>query len=224
MDRNPLILSGIVVAAHLILLFINFNIPSPVPPNKKSIYVRTLSLSSSTEAQRPSFSTSTQPSKPLKIGPNTSFSTKKNPKIENHPSHRKGVQEKRAILKTAEHSLKKMAAMTPFEPKKGAFPLPLNPPRLEIDQNDSIETDGYLTFLIHSLKEALELPERGNVTLSLTIQNSGKVLKLKVLESASDCNRAYLERALLTTALPPFSQDLKSANEQTWVLTFCNEM
>ena len=74
------------------------------------------------------------------------------------------------------------------------------------------------------LQENLELPERGNVQLTLTITNSGLIKKLKILASESKKNQHYIEKHLPYLQCPPFTGDLQKTCENTMTITFCNAL
>ena len=107
-------------------------------------------------------------------------------------------------------------------PPSAALPLPKKIQSLQIDHADKKEETDYFISLAHALKEALELPEQGEVKLELTVSCMGRVLKLRILQALSENNRRYLELNLPQMSLPPFSEDLKNESAHTFTLTFCN--
>lgn len=230
MNRNRALLVGVVVTLHLVFFFLDFGRPASLSRlTKKSIVVRTfapppvvshpLSITQSTETGAPSFKKGQQKKGATRILPTQK---KCQPKKGVVPSLER-VEAKRRALKRVEEGLKAIQAPACLKDRQDPLPLPFKVSHLAIDRTEWSQSQGYVDLLTCSLKEALALPERGNVKLALTIENSGKVVKLQVLESASDANQAYLESHLLPLSLPPFGKDLTNQNEQTWIVTFCNE-
>ncbi|MCB1110809.1 MAG: hypothetical protein KDK64_07480 [Chlamydiia bacterium] len=107
-------------------------------------------------------------------------------------------------------------------PPSATLPLPKKIQSLQIDHADKKEETDYFISLAHALKEALELPEQGEVKLELTVSCMGRVLKLRILQAVSEKNRRYLELNLPQMSLPPFSEELKNESAHTFTLTFCN--
>ena len=81
----------------------------------------------------------------------------------------------------------------------------------------------YLSLLVQSLRENLELPEDGKVRIQMTVLKSGRVEKVRVLYAESENNKCYLEHKLIHLALPPFSDELAGKIQHTFTLNFCHE-
>lgn len=90
-------------------------------------------------------------------------------------------------------------------------------PHLQSVQATQEEND-YADALIAHLQQHLALPEFGQVQLQITLRKEGGVAHLVVLKSESEKNREYLEDALRTMWLPPFT----GMGERTIRCTFCN--
>jgi outer membrane biosynthesis protein TonB len=73
------------------------------------------------------------------------------------------------------------------------------------------------------LKKALKLPEYGEVTVKLTLDRSGKVVKVESVKSESTKNKAFIERALPTLVLPPFGKEFSDLSQQTFLITLEND-
>lgn len=205
MNRRLLILTGSVVAVHLTFFFFDFKNKSHPPTPKKSIVVHTFT-------PRP-------PPKPkvVQYSPAPSKPTKKIEKAKPNP-----LSKKNEILKELKESLTKIEKAEPPQ-QKSVLTLPKNIQSLQIDQTEKDEKTNYFVLLAQTLKEELELPEYGDVKLELTVLNNGRILKLRVLATASEKNQKYLELNLPRLILPPFNEDLKNEREHTFTLTFCNE-
>ena len=203
-NRRLVILTTVVVAAHLFFFFFDFKSAQHLPPPKKSIVVRTF----------PSRTKIVANSKKIH---QSNFSTK----LENPKPKIKSRKDK--MLKELKDSITKIEKrMTPQE--KSVLTVPKNIQSLAIDQLQPIEASDYFVLLGQTLKEELELPEYGDVRLELTVQNGGRVLKIRVLQAASEKNRRYLELNLPKVILPPFDKDFKNKQQHTFTLTFCNEV
>lgn len=203
MNRRLLVLSISVVAVHLFLFFFNFKKETPPPPPKSSIVVRTY----------------------LPPPPKAPAVIKHVVKASPH-AHKKSLpqnnKKKKDLLKELQDSLKKLESPASKE-SSSVLSLPKTIQNLEIDHLEKEPPTDYFVILAQTLKNELELPEYGDVKLELTVLNSGRVTRLKVLNASSEKNQRYLELKLPNVILPPFSEDLKNDREHTFTLTFCNE-
>ena len=86
------------------------------------------------------------------------------------------------------------------------------------------ESTGYKENLISYLHQTLNLPEHGEVKIQLTLRPDGSVVKLVVLKTESEKNRIYLEKSLPLLRFPIFDKASAQKKEQTFILTFCNEI
>lgn len=204
-NRRISLLTGSVIAAHFFLFFFAFkNEKQPPPSPKKSIVVHTFV---SRPLPKPKVTSRTE----------TPSSSKEVQKPKPHSTFKKNE-----ILKELKDSLKKIEQATSPE-QQNLLTFPKNIQSLQVDQIEESETSDYFLLLAQSLKEELELPEYGDVKLELTVHNNGRVLKIRVLQTASEINRRYLELNLPKVIFPPFSADFKNEREHTFTLTFCNE-
>lgn len=73
------------------------------------------------------------------------------------------------------------------------------------------------------LKKALKLPEYGEVTVKLTLDRSGKVVKVDSVKSESAKNKAFIERTLPTLVLPSFGKEFAGLSQQTFLITLEND-
>lgn len=203
MNRRLLVLSTSVVTIHLLLFFFNFKKETPPPPPKSSIVVHTYLPP------------------PPKAPPVIKQVAKASPSATKQASPQSN-KKKQDLLKELQDSLKKLEIQIPTE-----SPPPLSLPKtiqnLEIDHLEKETPTDYFVILAQAMKNELELPEYGDVKLELTVLNSGRVTRLKVLHASSEKNQRYLELKLPSLILPPFSEDLKNDREHTFTLTFCNE-
>ncbi|MDJ0651501.1 MAG: hypothetical protein QNJ27_00580 [Simkaniaceae bacterium] len=211
-NRRLALVTGSVVAIHLFFLFFDFK-NKKGPPAKKSIVVHTFAPHPSPKPKGNARSETT---------PNGKKVQKSNPSktIEKPRSHT--PSKKNEIVKELKDSLKKIAPPTSPE-QESPLTFPKNIPSLQVDQTKECETSDYFAFLAQTLKEKLELPEYGGVKLELTVHSTGKVLKIRVLQAASEKNRRYLELNLIQVIFPPFGENFKKEQDHTFTLTFSNE-
>lgn len=73
------------------------------------------------------------------------------------------------------------------------------------------------------LKKALRLPDYGAVKIHLTLDRTGKVVKVEIVQSESSKNKAYVESKIPTLLFPPFGQRFKDASQNTFVITLQND-
>ncbi len=88
---------------------------------------------------------------------------------------------------------------------------------LSVDETSS--DDSYAETLVVHLKQALNLPDYGEVKIQLTLSKDGDVEKLVVVKSESEKNKHYLEKHLPRLKFPSLNSE-----SHTFVLTFCNEV
>lgn len=67
-----------------------------------------------------------------------------------------------------------------------------------------------------TLKSELKLPEYGAVTMRLTLDPLGKVVKVEIVNSQSSKNRAYVEKNIPMLSFPPFGQQFKGELQCTF--------
>lgn len=82
----------------------------------------------------------------------------------------------------------------------------------------------YKEALVSYLHQSLNLPEFGEVKIQLTLNRDGTVVKLIVLKTESEKNKKHLEAALPLLKFPPLGGLYSKKQQQTFVLTFCNEV
>ncbi|MCB1107589.1 MAG: hypothetical protein KDK76_05800 [Chlamydiia bacterium] len=202
MGKKNLTLISIVVAVHLFFFLFDFKEKTPPPPPKKSIVVNTYTPPPPAPAPKKRSHTSSPQHKGAVSSKGKAPLAKKN-----------------ALLKDLKETLSNIETHSPPD---ATLSLPKKIQNLQIDQGDRKEKTDYVVSLAQVLKEGLELPEHGVVKLELTVSQSGRVLKLQVLHTASEKNKRYLELNLPQISLPPFNEELKNESEHTFTLTFCN--
>lgn len=81
----------------------------------------------------------------------------------------------------------------------------------------------YSDELAYRLKLLLKLPKYGDVKLRLTLDRSGNVTKLAILDFQNEENKNYLEKSLLKLKFPAFGTHFPGQEEYTFTLTLSNE-
>jgi outer membrane biosynthesis protein TonB len=101
-----------------------------------------------------------------------------------------------------------------------------SPIQLQIDTQAGEEetSSDYTDNLVGHLHRTLSLPDYGEVKIQLSLRQDGTVAKVIVLNAQSVKNRQYLETHLPRLKFPRFAGAYATKSEQTFVLTFCNEL
>lgn len=81
----------------------------------------------------------------------------------------------------------------------------------------------YVDILVSRLRTMLKLPEYGEVTIALTLNRTGKVEKLLVINAASRRNREYVESEVPTIIFPRFDKQFSNESTYTFTITLSNE-
>ncbi len=127
------------------------------------------------------------------------------------------------LVQQLQESIAKIDQTSHKDSPKQILPAPKKwVPQLKIDEECSGEESFFVSSLIERLQETLDLPEIGEVKVELVLKRDGSFVKMKVVHSASEKNKKFLEQELKTVTFPPFSGDLKDEKEHTFVITFCN--
>lgn len=81
----------------------------------------------------------------------------------------------------------------------------------------------YRDELASRLKLMMRLPEYGDVKINLTLDRTGKVLKVEIVSTESKANRSYVEKTLPGLTFPSFGANFESAAQYTFPITLSNE-
>lgn len=142
------------------------------------------------------------------------------------------------LLQDIERSLAKLEEKTAPLPTKKADSLPKTPvlstakytPTKSVEKEmtqpalSEKESAAFTSTLVHALQDSLNLPEYGIVKIQLALDAAGHVISMKVLESESEKNRAYLEQMLPGLAFPSIELLRMKEDERQFILRFCNEL
>jgi colicin import membrane protein len=83
---------------------------------------------------------------------------------------------------------------------------------------------GYREELASRLKLLLRLPEYGAVKVKLTLERTGKVVKVIVIGTESSANRSYIEKTLPTLTFPAFGTGFGDAAQHTFSISLSNDL
>lgn len=83
---------------------------------------------------------------------------------------------------------------------------------------------GYRDELASRLRLLLKLPEHGEVKVKLTLERSGKVAKLVIVNSQSAVNRAYIEKKIPGLSFPAFGSNFEGESQYTFLIALSNEL
>lgn len=82
----------------------------------------------------------------------------------------------------------------------------------------------YHQELISRLKLQLKLPDYGDVKVKLTLERSGRVVKVAVVNAESAKNREYIEKKLPSMTYPSFGTNFPDHSQYTFVLILGNDL
>jgi len=80
----------------------------------------------------------------------------------------------------------------------------------------------YRHEVAHQLKMALKLPDYGAVDVEITLNRTGKVVKVGILRSESNKNKHYVEETIPTLFFPSFGQQFEGKLEHVFRFTLQN--
>lgn len=135
---------------------------------------------------------------------------------------------KKELLAKAQENIAKIQS-TRLNPMKNTANLEIPKPKsfekeLAGDSDLNDREIGYRDELAGRLKLMLRLPEFGEVKIKLTLEKTGRVVKVMVIAAESDLNRKYVEKELPTVTLPPFGNNFSGMSEYTFSITLSNEI
>jgi len=205
--------SSFVISLHLIL-FIWLALWSPAKKlEKKPIQVRTVVATPPPSVKTVPVKKAPAPTQPV---------VKKTAPPPKKPVAKKAPQKplvSPSLARQLENAIAKIDEKSHKESPARGRAIPKSPPKLQID---SAEGSIYASDLVQCLQNALELPQHGAVKLELTLKTDGAFVKMRVLESANNANKKFLETHLKSVHFPPFSGPLKKEKEHAFVITFYN--
>jgi colicin import membrane protein len=147
-------------------------------------------------------------------------------------------QREQALLNKAKENLAKMSETrdkisTSSSPSLAATTLPKALGDLQVDALPLGEMGStgewgakeisYSDEVASRLKMALRLPDYGAVKIRLTLDRTGKVVKVETVQSESNKNKAYVESKIPTLLFPSFGQRFQGVSQNTFVITLQND-
>lgn len=81
----------------------------------------------------------------------------------------------------------------------------------------------YSDEVAYRLKMALRFPDYGAVKIKLTLDRTGRVVKVETIQSESSKNQAYVESKIPTLLFPSFGQRFQGVSQNTFVFTLQND-
>lgn len=184
---------------------------TPAPRPARHVVVRTVQLVPSQPAPQPI----AQPKKPK-------APAKKKEEPKPSPKPEKKNTKKKELLSKMQENLRKLKNNSTAV----ATPVTKNIEKLQVVALPSTahaelttEEASYRDLLAAQLQMLLRLPEEGEVKVKLTVERSGQIAVLTIVDANSGPNRRYVEKTLPTVALPSFGTHFKNQNQYTFLVT-----
>ena len=142
-------------------------------------------------------------------------------------------EQQRKLIAAAQESMAKMdkgrANLTIVKSNLAvATPVAIKDLQIEALASDTnsmtVGEKSYRDELAGRLKLLLKVPEHGEVQLKLTLDRSGKVLKVTITKSVSQLNRSYIEKNLPTLKFPSFGKHFDNKLDYTFNIQLSNEL
>lgn len=86
-----------------------------------------------------------------------------------------------------------------------------------------VKESSYSDEIAFRLKKNLMLPDYGAVKVKLTLDRTGKVIKVEIMQSESKKNKTFIESKIPSIQFPPFGQQFQGMTQNTFVITFQND-
>lgn len=82
---------------------------------------------------------------------------------------------------------------------------------------------GYQDELVKRLQLLLKLPDYGNVKVELTLDKSGRIIKMDIIDAGNPRNSAYISEKIPSLVFPAFGNHFSGEESHTFRLTFSND-
>lgn len=157
------------------------------------------------------------------------------PKPKVDPAVEAAKAKRRELLSNAQKSIAKidhvydkLAAET-ANTVAGVIPAKIDTLQVEtlaIESANSLspQEKSYYDELASRLKLVLRLPEFGEVRIKLTLDRSGKFVKVVIMSAESVKNSTYIEKTLPTLTYPSFGTNFSDQPQYTFIIALSNEM
>ncbi len=208
--KSSMRIPGIVIFVHVLIIACLLYLRTPQPKSKPRtpVKVQTYVVQEQTPKPQPVVQPKSQPQPTPKPAAVPKPVVKKSaPKPTSEPNRDKLVQMMQQSLASLDT---KPADSKPTTPSKKIGAL--------ASEALTFET-AYQDRLITFLENALTLPEKGDVKITLTLNRTGGVKSVSVKQTASQRNRTYVESALPSLLLPPFKDNFKGESAHTFSIT-----
>ena len=145
---------------------------------------------------------------------------------------KKNIEISKELINELEERIAKIDAKRDKIPARGDISIPKSvdslftkePMHFEVERISFEQISNYGEFLTTYLQEMLRLPDFGEVKVQITVAQDGSVVRYAVVKAESDKNKKYLEEKLTSLHFPEFKGKGITKPEETFVLTFCNEI
>lgn len=206
--------AGIVIFIHALILLslLYFHPPQPKSHTRHPVTIQTYVVQEEQPKPTPPKHTPAPPPKSTpkptidKPKPKPKPVAKPRPSVKEDPNRDKLVQ-------MMQQSLSSLNKETPAA--KTSSPKQISTLASEALSFETAYQDQLITFL----EQALTLPEKGDVKLSLTLNRAGHVQAVSVKQTTSERNRTYVESTVPTLLLPPFDKQFKGESTHTFSIT-----
>jgi outer membrane biosynthesis protein TonB len=131
------------------------------------------------------------------------------------------------LLQEVERNLAKISPTAHNSSRKAGGPsTQLAPLNIDLSDDSTLASGArhYREELAARLRCLLQLPEIGNVKVSLTLRRDGKVARMNIISTQSELNRTYLLNTLPLLNFPPFGAEFPGEAERTFPLTLTNDV
>jgi len=207
-----------------------------------------------TPKPKPKSEAKKKPQNPNKETPKKPASKKETPKdkpkeVKNKPAATKKVQDKPKVDTQAEQArakqrellAKAQQSIANIDKTRGKIANAKNsdlltatvlPGRIDSLQVDALPNAGPLTTreigyrdeLASRLRLLLKLPEHGEVKVKLTLERSGKVANLVIVNSQSAVNKTYIVKKVPGLSFPAFGGNFEGESQYTFIIALSNEL
>lgn len=226
----------IVCSLHL-LFFLFFALHSPSPTPFKPIRVNTIALVEPTPITKPDPSppvitpliipdppkpdpkpeVKTQP-KPKTSAPVKKTEQKKDPAKPPASPPKKAEDKKQKMVAEAKEKIRQLAKSRANINAQSSLPsLNINTKGIAANERNYVEK------LVSQLQGALILPEKGSITVLLTLKRNGTISKIEYKAFKSEINGNYVKKELAKLHFPSFGTDFAGEQEHLFELTLSSE-
>jgi colicin import membrane protein len=147
-------------------------------------------------------------------------------------------QKEQALLTKAKENLAKMSQTRDKISSSSSINLETTTPLKELGslQVDALlieNTEGtndwgakevsYSDEIAYLLKTMLKLPDYGAIKIKLTLNRTGRAIKVETLQSESTQNKVYVENKIQKMSFPSFGQRFQGVSQNTFIITLQND-